>query len=74
MVDLQKIIIDFCIDHIKWLVLLDFITFIFVLVGREREWGEVRKVIEIIFAILTVILVVLILIYVAPFIKNSFFG
>jgi len=71
--DLQKIIINFCIDHIKWLIALEIVTFIFVIIGRDKEWEGIRKVIEIFFAILSIVLVILLIIYLAPFVKNSLF-
>ena len=63
MIDLQQTIVNFCIEHIKWLVLVEFIASIFVIIGHQQEWKKIAKVINTIFAILSVILFILVIIY-----------
>lgn len=72
MLDLQKTIIDFCIDHIVWIIILEFLSITFTLLGIKEEWGIVKYFFEVILAILSCILVVLLILYLTPFVVNSF--
>ena len=71
---LEQQIIQFCIENIRELVILDMLSVAFTIIGFKKEWNIIKWILAIISIPLTIMFIILLVQYLFPIIQQSFFS
>jgi len=71
---LEQQIIQFCIENIRELIILDILSVTFTIIGFKKEWNIIKWILAIISIPLTIMFIILLVQYLFPIIQQSFFS